>query len=271
MTTGSVADPFRDLLAAMDEGPRQGLVRRLAVGYYEGWQPTRAEVAALIDLETGRISEAEYLASQRSRLGPLESQRPANDPFALGGIPGSPDTTDPAKARSHQRGGLNTDPATSSGDTGFGVDCGELAPPFRFIARGLSDDGSVGYEGQRYRLVYLRYELVPPGTATATGEPIMPVFFTAPILCVPDVPTLRTVSDGKTTTHVVGTGSVAGSRGSWALSPDARQLRFLIYAQPRGQRPSRHPAGRLRLDLQDGEADWIPVARRRPTPRAKSS
>ena len=242
--TGSIADPFRDLLAAMDKGPRQGFVRRLAVGYYEGWQPTRAEVAALIDLETGRINEAEYLAGQRSRLRPQEPQRPANDRFALGGVPESPV---------------------------FGVDCGELLSPFRFIARGLSDDGSVGHEGQRYRLVSLRYELVPPATTTATEEPIMPVFFTAPILCVPDVPTLRTVSDGKTTTHVVGPDSVAGRRGSWALSPDVRQLRFLIYAQPRGPRPSRHPAGRLRLELQGGEADWMPVTPRRRNPRAKSS
>ncbi len=58
----SIADPFWDLLAQLDYGRRQGLVRRLAGGYYEDWRPSRAEVALLVDFE-GRITETDYLAA----------------------------------------------------------------------------------------------------------------------------------------------------------------------------------------------------------------
>ena len=63
---GSIADRYDDLLATLDDGPRWGLVHRLSVGYYEGWRPSREEVANLIARETGRITESEYLAGRRS-------------------------------------------------------------------------------------------------------------------------------------------------------------------------------------------------------------
>lgn len=62
----SIADRYDDLLATLDDGPRWGLVHRLSVGYYEGWRPSREEVANLIARETGRITESEYLAGRRS-------------------------------------------------------------------------------------------------------------------------------------------------------------------------------------------------------------
>lgn len=55
-TTPNVSDPFCDLLIELDERLRRGLERRLAVGYYEGWQPTRAEIASMIAVENGQIT-----------------------------------------------------------------------------------------------------------------------------------------------------------------------------------------------------------------------
>jgi len=64
--TSSIADRYEDLLATLDDGPRRGLVHRLSVGYYEGWRPSREEVANLIARETGRITEGEYLQRRRN-------------------------------------------------------------------------------------------------------------------------------------------------------------------------------------------------------------
>ena len=63
---GSIADRYEDLLATLDDGPRRGLVHRLSVGYYEGWRPSREEVANIIARETGRITESEYLEGRRN-------------------------------------------------------------------------------------------------------------------------------------------------------------------------------------------------------------
>ena len=63
---GSIADRYEDLLATLDDGPRRGLIHRLSVGYYEGWRPSREEVANLIARETGRITESEYLEGRRN-------------------------------------------------------------------------------------------------------------------------------------------------------------------------------------------------------------
>ena len=63
---GSIADRYEDLLATLDDGARRGLIHRLSVGYYEGWRPSREEVANLIARETGRITESEYLEGRRN-------------------------------------------------------------------------------------------------------------------------------------------------------------------------------------------------------------
>src|SRR5664279_2962334 len=62
----NIADPYLDLLAALGDAQRRGMVHRLSVGFYEGWSPTRAEVARLVDVELGRITEDEYLLSGHS-------------------------------------------------------------------------------------------------------------------------------------------------------------------------------------------------------------
>ncbi len=47
----SIADRYADLLAPLSARRRRGLIARLSVGYYEGWRPSRAEVAALVAQE----------------------------------------------------------------------------------------------------------------------------------------------------------------------------------------------------------------------------
>lgn len=50
-TTPNIADRFADLLAPLSPRRRRGLIARLSHGYYEGWRPSRAEVAALVAQE----------------------------------------------------------------------------------------------------------------------------------------------------------------------------------------------------------------------------
>ena len=52
--TPSIADRFEDLLAPLSARRRRGLIARLSVGYYEGWRPSRAEVAELVAQELRR-------------------------------------------------------------------------------------------------------------------------------------------------------------------------------------------------------------------------
>ena len=50
-TTPNIADRFADLLAPLSLRRRRGLIARLSQGYYEGWRPSRAEVAELVAQE----------------------------------------------------------------------------------------------------------------------------------------------------------------------------------------------------------------------------
>ena len=50
----NIADCFADLLAPLSIRRRSGLIARLSQGYYEGWRPSRGEVAALVALELRR-------------------------------------------------------------------------------------------------------------------------------------------------------------------------------------------------------------------------
>jgi hypothetical protein len=52
--TPNIADRFADLLAPLSGRRRRGLIARLSVGYYEGWRPSRAEVAELVAEELRR-------------------------------------------------------------------------------------------------------------------------------------------------------------------------------------------------------------------------
>lgn len=255
---GNIADPFVDLLEPLDDGARRGLVHRLAVGYYEGWRPTRAEVALLVDLESGRITEAEYVQTLPSAISAGQgcSADVADDPQAdldrdADRAASAVEADRPAQCPRESL--LPTDLQS------FSIDCGALAPPFRFVTLGLS----FGRSEHQQRLVSLYYELLPP------SEPSDPVFFTAPILCLPNVPAAPII--GHTINHVAGTDSVIGRRGPWFIPPAARQLKFLIYAQSPDRLPHRHPAGALHVDTDRGEAAWLPVNGRRAARAARKA
>lgn len=52
--TPTIADSFADLLAHLNPRRRRGPIARLSRGYYEGWRPSRAEIAALVAEERRR-------------------------------------------------------------------------------------------------------------------------------------------------------------------------------------------------------------------------
>ena len=62
-----IADRFADLLRPLSEAQRRGLIARLSVGYYEGWRPSRAEIADLVTLELGILTVDECLRRERQR------------------------------------------------------------------------------------------------------------------------------------------------------------------------------------------------------------
>ncbi len=166
----SIADPFWDLLAQLDYGRRQGVVRRLAVGYYEDWRPSRAEVALLVDFELGRLTEAEYLAAAPR---PVELAVAPDVPTPIQAV----GDTDPTMPRAKTRGGATTErgPGKPTRIATLSVDCGDVAPPFRMIVRGLTTNGWTVRRGQRYRLMTLHYVLLPPiGMAARKGQTITP-------------------------------------------------------------------------------------------------
>ena len=254
---GNIADPFRDLLSELAEGPRMGLVHLLAVGYYEGWRPTRAQVANLVARETGRMTEDEYLSVLRP--DPARDRPPQQSAKGLQLVPGG--------GKSARTGG--TDPVRRVARIGpipvrthaFTVVCGPVLASFEFIARGLSSGGWVHRGNAMYQLISLHYELIPD-TARGAGPRESPVF-TAPITCVPDILAASEPSDGQTVVHAASLGRVFGVRGPWPVSPAVRHLRFLIYPQASVPfEPSHFPAGALWVDLTTGQAHWRHIADR---------
>jgi hypothetical protein len=140
----------------------------------------------------------------------------------------------------------------------FSVDCGPLAPPFRFIAAGVSSEGWTFRVGQRYRRTFLHYRLVMPIRSLAPqGQSITPIFYNGAIICVPEIIAPGDPGDGRSRKHSVGPGMVIGSRGPWAVADGATWMKFLITAQsPPGDRQRRHPAGSLSVNLRTGAAAW---------------
>ncbi len=257
----NIADPFWDLLAQLDYGKRQGLVRRLAVGYYENWRPSRAEVALLVDFELGRLTELEYLAA---------APRPATvvaAPDLATALNGRCETGEPGptRPRAAPKGRANSDrpPGSPTRIATLSVDCGDVAPPFRMIVRGLTTNGWTVRGGQRYRLMTLHYVLLPPlGMAADKGRPITPILYTAVVTCVPDVTAPRADSDGRHRQHTVGSGHIVGSRGPWPVADSVRSIDFLFNLQhPVGTAPAAHPAGVLRVDIARSTATWRPAGR----------
>lgn len=65
--TPTIADPFADLLDTLSVRQRRAFVVRLTTGYYEGWRPTRSEVADLVAVELGLLPVEESLHRHRQR------------------------------------------------------------------------------------------------------------------------------------------------------------------------------------------------------------
>jgi hypothetical protein len=56
----------------LSDAQRRGLIARLSVGYYEGWRPSRAEIADLVALELGILTVDECLQRERQRKADSE-------------------------------------------------------------------------------------------------------------------------------------------------------------------------------------------------------
>lgn len=255
--TENIADPFRDLLSELADGPRMGLVHQLAVGYYEGWRPTRTQVANLVARETGRMTEDEYLSLLRPH--PSHHQLPQLSVKGLQLVPGAGKS--PSAQETPDAGRATRVGPIPSRTHAFTVVCGQVMASYEFVARGLSSGGWVHRGNAMYRLISLHYELVP--TAARGVGPREPPNFTAQITCVQDIPARSESTDGQTMVHAVSLGRVFGVRGPWPVSPAVRHLRFLIYPQASVPfEPSHHPAGALWVDLRTGQAHWRHIADR---------
>ena len=157
----------------------------------------------------------------------------------------------------------------------FDVDCGELIPGHRFIARGLGGPLRVDIpadwhgdaaqdeqlrefqEAGGYPACTLEYELVPGVRAAEAGGDfyryVVGIFYSADV----DLPWDPSESgeigpfEGGDATH--------GSEGDWLLPPAATTLTFaLVSPDSDGVADSANSAGELVIDLVRGDAAWRP-------------
>jgi hypothetical protein len=54
-TTPNIVDQYYGLLDNLTPGQRRGLVAKLAIEYYDGWRPTRGQLAAYVQKNFGVI------------------------------------------------------------------------------------------------------------------------------------------------------------------------------------------------------------------------
>ncbi|MEP6560695.1 MAG: hypothetical protein ABJD68_06405 [Nakamurella sp.] len=65
--TPNIADRYADLLATLSQRQRHAIIVRLTTGFYEGWHPSRSEIADLVAVELGLLTIEESLERQRLR------------------------------------------------------------------------------------------------------------------------------------------------------------------------------------------------------------
>jgi hypothetical protein len=160
----------------------------------------------------------------------------------------------------------------------FDVDCGELTPGHRFVARGLGgpfrastrdrwsgddpEDPQLMAEFEEaggYPAFTLEYELVPGvAAAEAEGEGGFSRFLVE-VSCDADVKLPWYPNDGGVIAPFEGGAATHGARGDWPLPPDAAILTFSLTGV--GSNGVRHddPAGDLLVDLARGDAIWRPA------------
>lgn len=63
----TIADGYTDLLELLNYHQRQSLVVRLTVGYYDGWRPSRSEVADMVAVTLKTMTIEESIQRQRIR------------------------------------------------------------------------------------------------------------------------------------------------------------------------------------------------------------
>lgn len=62
-----ISDRYNDLLQLLSERQRRAITAQLTVGFYEGWRPSRGEMAELVAAELGILTVDELLDAQRRR------------------------------------------------------------------------------------------------------------------------------------------------------------------------------------------------------------
>jgi hypothetical protein len=143
----------------------------------------------------------------------------------------------------------------------FDVDCGELVPGHRLIARGLRSSGLMSCPGwddsdEEVSAFSFEYELVPGVRAdefrSAFGY-IVGIYFDA------DVPLPWEPSDSGAIAPANGGASTHGSRGDWPLPDGARVLTFTMVAVTPAGWQAEEPSGELVVDLVDRSARWVPA------------
>lgn len=285
----SVADPYLDLLATLSYRQRQGLVQRLATGYYDGWRPSRLQIGELIARESGWMSEIDrdnLLALARAPQVPVDcavpppaatlpaqvAPPPLASPLTAGapraGVTLLPETGPPTGNTLWGAGSLSSFPAATSGGSApparpramlqFSIPCAGVAGPGEFVARGMSSGPWLTRGNRVCRLVSLHYTLIQPvGPVVFGGSPA----FNGAILCRPDAQAPAEPGDGDSTQFLLRSGRVIGVRGPWPIPPTARRVSFLIYPQTApGDAAQHHPAGSLQVDLTINRAQWLPVS-----------
>ena len=65
--TFDVETRWPELFAQLDAEQRRAVVRSLAAGWHEGWEPNREDVADLIDYTRGALTFDEYQARSAAK------------------------------------------------------------------------------------------------------------------------------------------------------------------------------------------------------------
>jgi hypothetical protein len=144
----------------------------------------------------------------------------------------------------------------------FDVDCGELVPGHRLIARGLTSSGTMSFpswdeDEVECAAFSFEYELVP---GVREGEFRSAFGYIVGIGYDADVELPWEPSDSGAIAPALGGASTHGSRGDWPLPDGARVLTFTLVAVTPSGWQAEQPAGELVVDLADGSARWTPAA-----------
>ena len=65
--TPTIADQYADLMRPLNDQQRRAMILRLTFGFYDGWRPSRNEMADLVAVELGTLSTEEAARRQRQR------------------------------------------------------------------------------------------------------------------------------------------------------------------------------------------------------------